>query len=381
MPRRHLNRRKKRTLLAAAVAFPLVAGAILLGLYLRLRVQPLSAGERRQIAGRFKAAIEGAGGSQVWVKEPPYAPFPPIRADLPAEVLITAGTYDAVLATIRNEAQKQDLQIAIKATRTREHYRVADVRLTRGREPASRWRLREVNRLRHAAIVIDDLGQDLEAARHLLALPYPITFSVLPHLRHSLTTAEEVHRAGREVMLHLPMEPDSPTPAGQGEIRVGMSAREIERIIQENLTSVPYAVGVNNHMGSRATASARLMEKVIDVLAERHLYFVDSRTTGDSVAFDLARQKGLATFYRAVFLDDTPTTAYALAQLREFRRLIEAQGAALAIGHPYPTTIAALSRFLPELEKGDIQLLPASQLLQLPEVARLAPPHNAAGPY
>lgn len=373
MPSRHLHRRKKRLLLATAISLPLLVGVILLTLYLRLGTQPLGEAERRQLAGRFKDVIERAGGSQVWVKEPPYAPFPPPRSNAAAEVLAVPATFDAALVALRDQAEKAGLEIKTRITRAEGRWRLADVRLTRGRKLAGRWRLREVGQLRRATIIIDDLGQDLEAAHKLLALPYPLTFSVLPHLRQSLDTAEAVHRAGREVMLHLPMEPDSPDRPGQGEIRVGMGASEVERIVESDLASVPYAVGVNNHMGSRATTNTMLMGEVTTVLAERRLYFVDSRTAPASVAFDVARRKGLATFYRSVFLDDTETVAYTLGQLREFRRVLDEQGAAIAIGHPYPTTIAALTRFLPELERADIQLMPASRLLQLPEVARLGP--------
>jgi polysaccharide deacetylase 2 family uncharacterized protein YibQ len=380
VPSRHPRRRKKRLLVALAVSVPVLVGVILLTLYLRPRLGIRAQGEaeRRQLAGRFRAVIEGAGGSHVWVKEPPYAPFPPPRSDAAAEVLVAAGPFDAVLAAMRHGAEKADLEIKTRITRGAGRWRLADVRLTRGQEVAGRWRLREVGQLRRAAIIVDDLGQNLEATRKLLALPYPITFSVLPHLRHSLDTAEEAHRAGREVMLHLPMEPDSPVPPGRGEIRVGMQAWEVERIVEDDLASVPYAVGVNNHMGSRATTNTALMGELAEVLAERRLYFVDSRTTPASVAFDVARRKGVATFYRSVFLDDTETVAYTLGQLREFRRVIDEQGAALAIGHPNPTTVTALTRFLPELERADIQLVPASRLLQLPEVARLTPRHPAS---
>lgn len=374
MPSRHLHRRNKRLLLATAVSLPLLLGVIVLALYLRLGAQPLGEAERRQLAGRFKDVIERAGGSQVWVKDPPYAPFPPPRSDAAAEVLVAPAGFDAALAAMRDQAETADLEIKTRITRAGGRWRLADVRLTSGRALAGRWRLREVGQLRRAAIIIDDLGQDLEAAHKLLALPYPLTFSVLPHLRQSLDTAEAVHRAGREVMLHLPMEPDSSARPGQGEIRVGMRASEIERIVEGDLATVPYAVGVNNHMGSRATTDTALMGEVTTVLAERQLYFVDSRTTPASVAFDVARRKGLATFYRSVFLDDTETVAYTLGQLREFRRVIDEQGAAIAIGHPYPTTVAALARFLPELERADIQLVSASRLLQLPEVARLITP-------
>jgi hypothetical protein len=153
-----------------------------------------------------------------------------------------------------------------------------------------------------------------------------------------------------------------------------MTSFEIERILQSDLASVPQAVGVNNHMGSRATADPHLMAAVMRSLAGHHLYFVDSRTTAASVALEAARQQGLPAFYRSVFLDDTETVPYTLGQLRQFRRVLENQGAALAIGHPYPTTIAALAKFLPEFEMDDVELAPASRLLRLPEVARLKPP-------
>jgi len=176
------------------------------------------------------------------------------------------------------------------------------------------------------------------------------------------------------------MEPEggSHTSPGEGEIRVGMTRFEVEHIIESDLASVPQAAGVNNHMGSRATTDPRLMAAVMKSLAGRHLFFVDSRTTAASVAFEAARRQGVPAFYRSVFLDDTESVPYTLGQLRQFRRVLEDQGAALAIGHPYPTTIAALAKFLPELIGDDAELVPASQLLQLPEVAHLKPPPKRA---
>ena len=116
------------------------------------------------------------------------------------------------------------------------------------------------------------------------------------------------------------------------------------------------------------------MTAVMSALAEHQVYFVDSRTTADSVAFHVARNMGIPSFYRSVFLDDTETTAYTLGQLRKLGRAARLQGVALAIGHPYPTTLAALRQFLPELEREDVQLVPASRLVRLLEVARLSPP-------
>jgi polysaccharide deacetylase 2 family uncharacterized protein YibQ len=349
-------------------------GLLLFLRYRPARPRPEREAERARLAASLRRAIERAGGDEVWVKAPPYSPFPPPRAEAPAEALVAQPRFDAVIAALEAEGQAGGIRVVRKMAGAGRGRRRAEIRLLRGRELAGRWTLHEVPRIRHAALIIDDLRQDMVAARQLLALPYPITFAVLPHLPQSKATAEEVHRAGRQVMLHLPMQPDSPAKPGPGEIRVGMRGFEIERQIEEDLDSVPYAAGVNNHMGSRATQDARLMAAVMEALERRQLFFIDSRTTPASVALDVARRRGLPAFYRSVFLDDTESVPYTLAQLREFIRVLEDQDAAIAIGHPYPTTLNALAQFLPELERRAIRMVPASELLRRPEVARLAPP-------
>lgn len=340
----------------------------------------LSEADRRQLASRSRQWIENTGGSRVWIKSPSRASFPPGQPGTPVAAVACVDVYPVILSALADESKKEGLEFKARETRGPGGYRAADIRLMRQGELVCRWHLREVRQLLRAAIVVDDLGQDLQAAEKLLALPYPLTFSVLPKLRYSVKTAEEAHRAGHEVMLHLPMEPqpgEHPSP-GAGEILTSMSSEELARVLAADLETVPYAAGVNNHMGSRATAHFPLMTAVMDALRERRLYFVDSRTTATSVALDAARRRGLPAFYRSVFLDDTETVPYTLGQLRTFRRVVEEQGVALAIGHPYATTIAALSRFLPELEKEDIQLVPPSELVRLPEVARLWPPGHSS---
>ena len=336
--------------------------------------------DRRQIASRLKEVIEGAGGSQTWVKGAGSRIFATVSARSPFEVLVEETAFDAVMSAIQKESKRQGLEIQSKARWSPDRRRSIEVRILRRREEACRWRLREVRQLRRAAIVIDDLGQDVETARQFSELSHPLTFSILPLLPHSIEIAKNAQQVGREVMLHLPMEPEpgSPVAAGAGAIKVGMSSEDVARTVREDLASVPHAVGVNNHMGSRATTDPRLMAAVMEVLNRRHLYFVDSRTTAESVALDVARRFEVPAFFRSVFLDDTKTTAYSLGQLRELRRLAEQRGAALAIGHPYPTTLAALAEFLPDLEKDDIELVPVSQLVHLPEIARLSPPTRPA---
>ncbi|HEV2233069.1 MAG TPA: divergent polysaccharide deacetylase family protein [Terriglobia bacterium] len=337
--------------------------------------------DRRAIALRVLKAIEHAGGSDVWVKAGTQSSLSSSlanRGSAPPEVLADSSHFDAVVRAIRAQGEVEGLKTAIHMKDSNERLRSAEIRLLRQNELVIHWRVREVSKLLRAAIVIDDMGGDLNAAHQLLRQPYPLTFSILPDLPHSAETARQAHAAGRAVMLHLPMEPEPGSGArtGQGGITVGMQGDAVARIIHSDLTSVPFAEGVNNHMGSRATADAALMREVMRILAARGLYFVDSRTTAETNALNVARRMGLAAFYRSVFLDDTESVAYTLQQLRTFRQVIEVQGVALAIGHPHPTTIEALAKFLPEFERDDIQLIPVSQLVHLPEAARLQPPRN-----
>ncbi len=323
------------------------------------------------IADRYNAIVAESGGQSAWLKRPAR----PSSTGDAGEALALAPAMPEIVGNLKRQAAKDGLSVDVQsqASARAGDARAIQVTLIEAGQGVCVWRIRQVPRLYRAAIVIDDLGQDMERTRALLALGYPLTFSVLPHLAASRETSAAAAHAGREVMLHLPMEPmgDRISP-GEGAILVGMRAPEVARIVDSDLDSVPDARGVNNHMGSRATSDPALMAAVMKELAVRRLYFIDSRTAPSTVALDAARQAGIPAFYRSVFLDDTETVDYTLAQLRSFRDLVERQGAALAIGHPHPTTITALEAFLPEFEHSDIEVVPASELARLPEVAGLS---------
>ncbi|MGD1104320.1 MAG: divergent polysaccharide deacetylase family protein [Terriglobia bacterium] len=338
--------------------------------------QPLSESDRRELAVRFKNVVTDAGGAQIWIKPPTKLHHGQSPADMSLQVLATPAAYHAVLSRVQQESDKDKLDLGTSAANAGGGWQAVNLNVMQRGQRIIQIHLREVPRLLRAAIVIDDMGRDLAAAHKLLALDYPLTFSVLPYLRYTQTTAQEVHRSGHEVMLHLPMEPEpsAHTSPGEGAVLVGMNAAEVQRVVLNDLASVPYVAGVNNHMGSRATKDAALMADVMKILADHQLYFIDSRTTAASMALEAARRQRLPAFYRAVFLDDTETVPYTLGQLREFRHRVEQQGVALAIGHPHATTIAALAKFLPELERADIELVAPSQIVCLPELARLHPP-------
>jgi uncharacterized protein len=221
---------------------------------------------------------------------------------------------------------------------------------------------RENSRL---AIIIDDLGYDRSAADALLALGFPLTVSVLPHLPLSSEVAEEAYRRGDEVMLHLPMQSESPTAKTEEvELRVGMNIKQVDSALAGMLETVPHAVGVNNHQGSRATADPALMAELMPELRRRGLFFVDSRTLASTVAYDTAERFGVRAASRKVFLDDSAKPEAILRQLELAARDAERDGSAIAIGHPRPETIAVLAQGLPRLESQGLRLVFVSELVQ-----------------
>lgn len=210
------------------------------------------------------------------------------------------------------------------------------------------------------AIVVDDLGRDRAAAEHLLALDVPITFSVLPSLPFSIETAAAAHQRGQQVMLHLPMAANGargPAPEEPVELRSGATREEVTRVMDAMLETVPYAAGVNNHQGSRATQDRALMSAVMETLRARGLFFLDSRTSAASVAYDVAQDAGLQAAYRTEFLDDTVERASILRQLQLAERRAREQGWAIAIGHPHAVTLDVLEEMLPHMHTRGILLV------------------------
>ncbi|HEV2489328.1 MAG TPA: divergent polysaccharide deacetylase family protein [Candidatus Acidoferrales bacterium] len=215
------------------------------------------------------------------------------------------------------------------------------------------------------AIIIDDLGTDPAPAETILNLPFPLTLSVLPNEMHSRDIAEEAFQHGDQVLLHLPMEAEGDAAKPEAiELRVGISESEVDRLLAEMLDSVPHAIGVNNHEGSRATADPQLMAAVMSAIRARHLFFVDSRTTVATVAYDAARHAGVPAAYRKVFLDDVETREAVLQQLDVAARDATRDGWAIAIGHPHPETLAALAEGLPQMQARGVRLVFVSDLVQ-----------------
>ena len=215
------------------------------------------------------------------------------------------------------------------------------------------------------AIVLDDWGYGLRQLPTLKTIRRPLTIAVLPSLPYSTRVAQEAQAHGYEVILHLPMEPKDPSASREQEtILIGMSNQQIQKILQESFRSVPFAKGINNHQGSKATTDRALMEVVLNEVKRRDLYFLDSRVTESSVCGDVARGLKVRYARRNVFLDNDKTPERIRQRLVELARLAAHEGSAIGIGHDRPNTLRALQEAVPALEKAGYTLVSASELAQ-----------------
>jgi polysaccharide deacetylase 2 family uncharacterized protein YibQ len=217
------------------------------------------------------------------------------------------------------------------------------------------------------AIVIDDFGHRFDALiRRAITLPAPVTYAILPGRAHSRRVLTEVRRAGKQSFLHMPMEPDPGAPVGPGEpaVKVGMNDWQVRKAVQIGLDALPGVVGVNNHMGSRATRSRAEMDAVMAEVSAQGLIFLDSCTTRSSVAHVAASARGIPNLRNDLFLDvDTEDPVEIRRRLERLLQIARKRGWAVGIGHPHPNTIAVLEEFLPTVDPADVELVPVAELI------------------
>ncbi|WP_159715861.1 divergent polysaccharide deacetylase family protein [Geminicoccus flavidas] len=213
------------------------------------------------------------------------------------------------------------------------------------------------------AIVIDDLGYSRKVVRRLIESGQALTLSFLPSGPEVVPSVRDAAHAGLDVLLHMPMEATGSANPGPGAIRVSMSDAEVRAAVDKAVAAVPGAVGMNNHMGSRATAAPKTMQAVMAALADHDMFFLDSRTVGRSKAQAVALGTGVPAIGRDVFLDNEPTVAAVTRQLQLLERRARAHGYAVAIGHPHRETVDALMTWLPEAEARGVRLVPLSKLV------------------
>ena len=216
------------------------------------------------------------------------------------------------------------------------------------------------------AVIVDDMGSSLSEARELLSINIPITFSIIPGLARVRAVADAADSAGREVMVHIPMEPQG-YPKQRLEsngLLVSQSEEEISARTVELLNAVPHAKGANNHMGSRFTEQEGKMLPVLKVLKGRGQFFIDSRTTPKSTGYATAERLGVKAASRSVFLDNQQDVAAIKKQLYAAAEISRKKGGAIAICHPHTSTIAALKEAMPELQRSGITFVSAGELVR-----------------
>jgi polysaccharide deacetylase 2 family uncharacterized protein YibQ len=222
----------------------------------------------------------------------------------------------------------------------------------------------------YIAIIIDDIGNNRDAGERAIDIQAHLTFAVIPETKHAVRLASYAHTAGKEVMVHLPMANTMNQPLGDLALTSGLSEQDIGIVLDQAVRRVPFATGINNHMGSALTQEPQAMAWLMRSVKRHKLFFIDSRTTHKSVASEIAVQENIRTASRDVFLDND-RSLYGID--KEFRRLLalaKRRKTAIAIGHPYPSTLQYLEHAIPMLQQEGIQLISVSEMLKLRLAAR-----------
>jgi len=217
------------------------------------------------------------------------------------------------------------------------------------------------------ALIIDDLGYMPGNDHRAVALDGPVACAILPHTPYAARVAERAHAAGKEVLLHLPLQPMTQFEAtSAGTIQIDTTKSEMLRILTIGLAAIPHVVGVNNHQGSLLTRHPGHMTWLMNALRSRgDLFFVDSFTSDASVALLIAREQGVPSTRRDVFLDTTPTLQAIDAEFRRLKRRARSHGVAVGIGHPYTVTLDYLEQAIPALLAEGFELIPVSKAIML----------------
>lgn len=224
----------------------------------------------------------------------------------------------------------------------------------------------KVLRKNKAAIIIDDMGYSLAALKRIISLKKPLTVSILPFSPYAWETALDAHKNNLEVMLHLPLESvnNQEMDGTDGFILSEMGEEEAKRILEENLSKVPYAKGVNNHMGSKITTDEFLMRIILERLKELNFFFIDSLTTEKSIAFRLAQSMGIPSASREIFLDSIREENHIEKKLLEFFQKAQEKNNSVAICHPFAETLTVLEKNIHLAERHNVELVYVSQIVR-----------------
>lgn len=253
------------------------------------------------------------------------------------------AAFDTVVAALKKDGKKAVSE------------KDKEFRKKRGRHPS-----RVEGRL---AVVIDDCGSDMDVLAAYNAVPVDLTYAVMPFKAHTIDSAESGYNAGRKIIVHLPMEPLNVPSSEEIFLSSDMGDSKITATTNELIDQVPYAVGINNHQGSKATADGRLMKDVMSVLKKRGLVFLDSRTSTESVGAQTAAAMGVPTTRNNLFLDNDPSVPAVKERLRQAARIAKKNGSAVAIGHCKAGTMRALRDMAAEMIDDGIDFVFVTDLM------------------
>ena len=228
------------------------------------------------------------------------------------------------------------------------------------------------------AIVIDDIGLDKPRSKRAIKFEHPITLAFLPYGDNLSPLIEDARQNGHDIMLHLPMEPVSAhIDPGPNALRVNLPWEELENRIEWNFSRMDGFVGVNNHMGSRFTGDQTLMAKLLKLLDQRGLLFLDSVTTKHSQGYRIAQTRKMPHAVRDVFIDHDLNPEAINRQLALIEKTAREKGHVVAIGHPHDLTLKALERWLPTLAQKGLTPVPITLLVKRQQgITNLANKHN-----
>ena len=214
-------------------------------------------------------------------------------------------------------------------------------------------------------LIIDDMGISRKRTADISSLKYPLTVAFLSYGSNLETQMQNSRSSGQEIMLHTPMEASGKVEEAPDVLTTKMSLGEIRRNFEVMLDKFPEIRGINNHMGSKLTEDIERMKVIMEVLKERNMYFLDSKTSAKSRAEEAASMVGIAYAHRHVFLDNNNDKNYILGQLKQVERLAKKNGYAIAIGHPKSQTYEALKEWLPNMEAKGLELIHLSKAIKV----------------
>ncbi len=220
----------------------------------------------------------------------------------------------------------------------------------------------------YIAIIIDDLGHHYSRGVRAARLPASLTYAILPYSTHAARLAKVLHASGKEIIVHLPMENIGRTPIGPGGLTQDLNRAEFDSTILKAISRVPHAIGINNHMGSALTQQRLPMEWLMEEIGSLDFYFVDSRTTPATIAATIAKRKQLLSTSRDIFLDNNISIYEIDKQFQKLVHIAKEKGTAVAIGHPYPETLAYLEIAIPLLNALGVKIVPASAISALQHI-------------